>query len=87
MVPYLLTNVLSSAILAVAFVRAACAVERAHARHAVAAADLHVVTARETSLSFLSHPPPRNVHVHSAEAICVVTRHAFERGNIARVSP
>src|SRR5687768_17098275 len=56
--------------------------ERAHARHATAAADLHVISARKF-LIFLIELPPRNVHVHAAEAIDVMPLHAFKSRNVS----
>ena len=68
--------------LAVAFVPAAGAVKRADLRHAEAAADLDVIAAREIRLLLLVPQPPRNVHVHAAEAVGRRARHSFERRNV-----
>ena len=57
--------------------------ERADARHAVAAADLDVVAAREVQRLVLVPQPPRHVEVR-AVAVGVVVRHARQRGHHRR---
>ena len=68
-------------ILAISFLPAAIAVERADAGHIEAAADLDVIAARKF-LVLRIPKPPRNVEMHAAHAVGVVARQSVQRGNM-----
>src|SRR6185369_11051691 len=65
----------------VTLVAGALARETTQHGHAESAADLDVVPAGKVLL-FVSVQPPRHVHVHAADAVAVVARHATESGHV-----
>ena len=66
---------------AVAFELVAQVIEVADARHVASAAKLDVIAAQELVLAI--ELPPRQVHMHAANAVVIVRRHFFElRGSI-----
>src|SRR6266478_3995595 len=65
---------------AVAFLVMAEPIEHSDARHVAAAPEFNVITAGEIVLAV--EFPPRDVHVHSADAVVIVRRHFFELGEM-----
>src|SRR5258708_3239571 len=63
------------------FVPAALSSERSHAGHSKAAADFDVIAAREIFVLRIPKPP-RNVDVHAAHAVGIVTRQAFQSWDV-----
>ena len=72
-------SVLESKTIALEF--SAYIIEFAHSGHAAATVHLDVVSPQEIVLAI--EFPPRNIHVHPADAIVVMRRNFFKLGEIA----